>query len=156
MKKYIIIIFIIIGADLISAQNGYSASNVGREVQLTGEDYITGEDGVPRMTINIWGKVKSPGAYLVYDQIDLLTCLSLAGGPIDGANLNSVLITSRDGTSISVNLDDILNNKSKDEYSLKPHDTVFINETLGNKILNRSNFINTLLQLTNLILIVTQ
>lgn len=144
-----------IGVGLISAQNGYSPTKMTGMVQLTGEDYITGEDGVPRMTINIWGKVKSPGAYLVYDQIDLLTCLSLAGGPIDGANLKKVLITSRDGSSISINLNEILNNKSNQEIYLKPHDTVLINETLANKVLNRSNFINTVLQLTNLILIIS-
>ena len=144
-----------LASDLISAQSGYASTKMGGTLQLTGEDYITGEDGVPRMTINIWGKVKSPGAYLVYDQIDLLTCLSLAGGPITGANLNKVLITSRDGSSFVINLNDILSNKTKEEFYLKPHDTVFIDETLFNKILDRSNFINTLLQLTNLILIAT-
>ena len=152
MKKCIVIvILIIVSSNLISAQNSYNPNKMGGAIQLTGEDYMTGEDGVPRMTINIWGKVKYPGAYLVYDQIDLLTCLSLAGGPIDGANLKKVLITSRDGSSMSINLNEILNNESNQEFFLKPHDTVFINETLANKILNRSNFINTFLQLTNLI-----
>ena len=44
---------------------------IGSTNQLTGEDYITGDDGVPRMSINVWGHVKYPGTYLVYDGIDV-------------------------------------------------------------------------------------
>ena len=36
------------------------------------ETYITGDDGVIRMYVNIIGHVKNPGTYLVYDNIDLL------------------------------------------------------------------------------------
>ena len=61
-------------------------------VLLSDEDYITGEDGTLRMYVNIIGHVKYPGTYLVYDGIDLLTCLSLAGGPLKGAKLSKVSI----------------------------------------------------------------
>ena len=63
-------------------QFNYKSNQIDASTQLTGEDYITGEDGVPRMSINVWGHVKYPGTYLVYDGIDLLTCLSMAGGPV--------------------------------------------------------------------------
>ncbi len=123
--------------------------------QLTGEDYITGEDGVPRMTVNVLGHVKYPGSFLVYDGIDLLTCISMAGGPVTGAKLTEVLIVSKNGKSNMVDLNIFLENSESIKVKLKPHDTIYIKETLSNYLLARSNVINILLQITNLILIST-
>ena len=140
---------------LLSAQFNYRPNQIGSSSQLNGEDYITGEDGVPRMSINIWGHVKYPGSYLVYDGIDVLTCLSMAGGPMTGAKLKEVVIVSKDGSNRTVNLDKLLKNSSTSIIELKPYDTIYIDETLGNYLLARSNVINILLQITNLILIST-
>ena len=52
--------------------------------------YITGDDGIIRMNVNIVGHVRSPGNYLVYDGVDLMTSLSLAGGYLNGANLSNL------------------------------------------------------------------
>jgi len=146
--KYIIFL-VSLNFILSSNISTYRPGQVANAIQLTGEDYISGEDGVARMNINIWGHVKYPGAYLVYDGIDLLTCLSMAGGPLKGANLSSVTILSKDGSIKKINLDKKINYNSL----LRPHDTLCIDETLGNYLLARSNIINTLLQITNLILI---
>ena len=123
--------------------------------QLTGEEYITGEDGVARMTVNVLGHVKYPGSFLVYDGIDLLTCISMAGGPITGAELSEVLIVSKNGKTITIDLNLFLENSKSMTVELSPHDTIFIKETLSNYLLARSNVINILLQITNLILIST-
>ena len=37
---------------------------------ISNEKYITGDDGVIRMYVNVMGHVQSPGLYLVYDKID--------------------------------------------------------------------------------------
>ena len=50
---------------------GYPSGN-----NVNGNDvykYITGEDGVIRMYINLMGHVKNPGTYLVYDKIDFMS-----------------------------------------------------------------------------------
>ena len=120
---------------------------------LTGEDYITGEDGIPRMNINILGHVKYPGTYLVYDGIDILTCLAMAGGPIKGAKLSKISIISKNGQSQEINLTQIMNNNNVSSIALKPYDSIYIEETLSNYLLARSNVIHILLQITNLILI---
>ena len=146
------IILMLFFINLSFSQFNYSPGKISNNVQLTGEDYITGEDGVPRMSVNIWGHVKYPGTYLVYDGIDLLTCLSMAGGPMKGAKLSKISIVSKDGTSKSINLEDLMK-KSNHSISLKPYDTIYIDETMGNYLLARSNVINILLQITNLILI---
>ena len=146
------IILVVCFSDLNLGQFNYAPGKISTNIQLTGEDYITGEDGVPRMSVNIWGHVKYPGTYLVYDGIDLLTCLSMAGGPMKGAKLSKVSIVSKDGTSKNINLEDLMK-KSNHSISLKPYDTIYIDETMGNYLLARSNVINILLQITNLILI---
>ena len=94
MKKYTLTFLCFLGFSLLCAQFSGRPNQVGLSSQLTGEDYITGEDGVPRMNINVWGHVKYPGSYLVYDGIDILTCLSMAGGPMTGAKLSDISIVS--------------------------------------------------------------
>ena len=155
-KLILLSIFLVFSVNLVLAQSNYRPGQVGSSIQLTGEDYITGEDGVPRMSINIWGHVKYPGSYLVYDGIDLLTCLSMAGGPLKGAKLSKISIVSKDGASIKINLEDMMNKNNISSLNLKPYDTIYIDETMGNYLLARSNVINILLQITNLILISTQ
>ena len=154
MKKYTLVLICFLSISLINAQFNYRPNQIGSSTQLNGEDYITGEDGVPRMSINIWGHVKYPGTYLVYDGIDILTCLSMAGGPMTGAKLKEVTIVSKDGNNRTINLDKLLKN-SNSSIELNPYDTIYIDETLGNYLLARSNVINILLQITNLILIST-
>ncbi len=155
MKTLLYIILFAVNLTLINAQFNYTPNKIGNSAHLTGEDYITGEDGVPRMSINIMGHVRYPGAYLVYDGIDILTSLSLAGGPMTGAKLTNVTIISKDGTIQSVNLDKILSDKKKINFKLKPHDTIFIDETFFNYVLTKSNLVSTFLQITNLIIIST-
>jgi hypothetical protein len=155
MKKYLLILVILFSYSSIYGQFNYRPNQIGNSIQLTGEDYITGEDGVPRMSVNVWGHVKYPGTYLVYDGIDLLTCLSMAGGPMTGANLSNVSIISKNGESKQINLKEMMGNSNSSSIKLNPHDTIHIDETLGNYLLARSNVINILLQITNLILIST-
>ena len=156
INKLILLALLVFSTSLIFSQSSYRPGQVGAAIQLTGEDYITGEDGVPRMSINIWGHVKYPGAYLVYDGIDLLTCLSMAGGPLKGAKLSKISIVSKDGSSVKINLEDMMNKNNISSLTLKPYDTIYIDETMGNYLLARSNVINILLQITNLILISTR
>ena len=152
-KKYLYIsILLILSINLIFSQVNYRTGNTNSSTVLTGQDYITGEDGIPRMNVNIWGHVKYPGSYLVYDGIDILTCLSMAGGPIKGAKLNKVSIVSSDATSKKINLEKMIQNNDVHSMVLKPHDTIYIDQSLGNFLLTKTNVIATLLQLTNVIL----
>ena len=64
---------------------------------LSNEDYITGEDGVIRMYVNVIGHVKNPGIYLVYDEIDCMSIMSYAGG-LPGADLQNVIVYGEDGS----------------------------------------------------------
>ena len=73
-----------------------------------------------------------------------------------GAKLSKVLIISKDGTSKEINLEKLIQTNEVFKLFLKPHDTIHIDQSLGNFLLTKTNVIATLLQLTNVILEATQ
>ena len=117
---------------------------------ISNEKYITGEDGVIRMYINILGHVESPGLYLVYDGIDIMSALSIAGGYKNGANLKNIIIYRQDGSKDEVSLSSILDNSIDVDFN--PHDTIYINQKLVSKIFNSSNIPTIFLSILNLAL----
>ena len=150
--KYLLMISLLLSCTFSQALNRGS-STLNSISHLTGEDYLTGEDGVPRITLNIWGNVKYPGTYLIYDGVDLLTALSIAGGPLKGSKLSEIRIVSKNGKVTYVDLQNQIDNSEINTIIIAPFDTIYVDETLGNYILSRGNVINVLIQITNLILI---
>lgn len=128
---------------------GQSINSTKSEL-VTGEQYVTGNDGVVRIHINIWGHVKSPGTYLVYDGADLINTLSFAGGPLEGSNLRKVEIISKNkNESRFVDLENL--SSSNYDIRLNPFDTIIVKQTLNNKLFSRSSVIQVFLQLISLI-----
>ena len=152
MKLKFLLLTIFLFPEFSLSQFNYTPGKINNNVQLTGEDYITGEDGVPRMSVNIWGHVKYPGAYLVYDGIDLLTCLSMAGGPLKGAKLSKISIISKNGQIQIIDLNKIKNQNEFNLLKIKPHDTIKVDEKFSYILLTKTSIIAVLLQLTNVIL----
>ena len=118
---------------------------------ISNEKYITGDDGVIRMYVNVMGHVQSPGLYLVYDEIDIITVLSIAGGYKNGANLNNITIYREDGIKEVFSLESVLNN-TNNKITLNPHDTVYIKQKSMSKIFNSSNIPTIILSILNLAL----
>ena len=125
---------------------------------LSNQDYFTGDDGVIRMNVNIMGHVKSPGSFVVYDGIDILTALSLAGGYLPGSDLKNINIYNIDGNSCSINLKSILNQglKIEDKISLKPHDTIYIEQKKISQIFTSSNIPSIFLNILNIALTINR
>jgi protein involved in polysaccharide export with SLBB domain len=114
---------------------------------ITGEEYVSGDDGIIRIYVNIWGHVKYPGTYLVYDGINVVNAISLAGGPSDGADLKKILLRSaKNSDNKTINLEEKVSS-----VVLSPFDTIMVQEKLSNKILTRSSLIGALFQLINLV-----
>ena len=55
-----------------------------------------------RILTYIWGQVQKPGLYIVPDDTDLITLISLAGGPTENAKIKQIRIVraEKDSTSI--------------------------------------------------------
>ena len=118
---------------------------------ISSDKYITTEDGVIRLYVNIIGHVKKPGTYLVYDGIDIMTALSSAGGYLNGANLSNITIYKSNGTKSNFNLKKILDSEESlsEKIILDPHDTIYIDESISNKIFSSSNLPYIIISLIN-------
>lgn len=127
----------------------FSSSNYS---DLSNKDFITGEDGIIRMYVNVIGHVKSPGSYMVHDKIDLMSVLSVAGGYLQGANLKQISIYKQDGSMKKINLNKILNDEkiSFNQIILDPNDTIYIKQKSMSRFFMSSNLPSMILSLVNL------
>ena len=114
----------------------------------------TNIDGRIMISVNLWGRVISPGRHIVPENVDLVTILSIVGGPIDGANMSKIKVI-RDLESSSqifiINLNKFIKSGDKsDLIKIEPNDTIIIPETVYNGIFKRLTSLNTILSLLNL------
>jgi polysaccharide export outer membrane protein len=112
-----------------SAQNedDYSA----QEKQTASQYYLErGTENKLMMKVNVWGAVKEPGSQYVPDGTDLISVLSAAGGPTDGAKLSKVrLVRNFNGEekNLVINLGQCLKRgKVESLPEIKPGDTVIV------------------------------
>ncbi len=109
--------------------------------------YQLGEKDQILMNVNVWGVVKYPGQYLVPRNTDLVTLISFAGGPIEGADLSTVkivrggeLLSSTNGHTgkvsvLAANVKDKLKTGELGKIPvLNAGDTVIIPESAGHKL----------------------
>tara|TARA_B110000438_G_scaffold194766_1_gene186402 strand:+ start:443 stop:829 length:387 start_codon:yes stop_codon:yes gene_type:complete len=108
--------------------------------------YVTGADGTLRMYINVIGHVKTPGSLLVYDGVDLLSAISMAGGYLQGANLERIDIYGADGTLRTIKIENV------HDIKFKPQDTIFIRQNTLSKIFTSSNIPQIFLSMLNIAL----
>ncbi len=95
-----------------------------------GSEYVSGYyRGAVMAPINLWGAVSKPGVHHVPMRTDLLTFLTLAGGPSSDAQLNRVTI-KRQGKNneevIFVDLEELLGNAGSRGPLLEPNDIVSV------------------------------
>ena len=145
MKNKYILILLIFSSVIVSQSN--SASQLGN----SSEPYVTGDDGIVRMYVNVLGHVKSPGTFLVYEGIDIFSLLALAGGPLPGAKLKNIKQFHNDEVKY-LNFQKYLDSGNDIGFILHPHNTIYIEQTFGSYLLSNSSFINSTLSLLNIYL----
>ena len=124
----------------------------------TGARYVSGEDGIIRMYVNVWGHVGIPGRILVDEGIDLATLLSLSGGPKKGANMKNVRIyheyPDKNGNIVHIlDLTEFLKTGDRSNFiSIQPNDTFIFRQTTFSYLLQEIGTINTLMSLINIYL----
>lgn len=97
----------------------------------TGLDYYLapGTDNQLLIKVNVWGEVLKPGIVQVPDNTDLLSLISMAGGPTENAKLSKVKIMRNftHNRIITVNVKDCVQNGKAEKIPLiKPGDTVIV------------------------------
>ena len=124
----------------------------------TGARYVSGEDGIIRMYVNVWGHVPSSGRILVDDGIDLATLLSLIGGPNKGANLKNIRVyheyPDKNGNIVNViDFTEFLETGDRSNFiNIQPNDTFIIQQTVLSYIVEEVGTVNTLMNFINLYL----
>ena len=154
MKKHLIILTLFIfGVDFSQAESKQA------DIPLnTGARYVSGQDGVIRMYVNVWGHVGTPGRILVDEGIDLATLLSLSGGPKKGANMKNVRIyheyPDKNGNIVHIlDLTEFLKTGDRSNFiSIQPNDTFIFRQTTFSYLLQEMGTINTLMSLINIYL----
>ena len=122
----------------------------------TGARYVSGENGIIRMYVNVWGYVPSPGRILVDDGIDLATLLSLIGGPNKGANLKNIRVyheyPDKNGNFVNViDFTEFLETGDRSNFiSIQPNDTFIIKQTAWSYMLQEIGTVNTLMSFLNI------
>ena len=156
MKKYLYLFFI----TPIILCTGFSQSgsdNIDIEPN-TGARYVSSDDGVLRMYVNIWGHVANPGRILVNDGIDLATLLSLTGGPNKGANMKNVRVyheyPDQNGNVVNIiDFTEFLKTGDRSNFiTIQPNDTFIIQQTVLSYIIEEIGTVNTLMNVINLYL----
>ena len=161
MKKYLLMffVFVFMVPEISEAQAISQDRSVIRNLQQnadtmpTGKKYFTGQDGVIRMYVNIWGHVNRPGTHLVYDGIDFVTLLSISGGPKEGANIAKIKLIrdepDENGKHVfNIDFTEFVNSGNKETFiEIKPNDTIIIGEKTGHMLMSNLNVLNTALHI---------
>lgn len=95
-----------------------------------GAQYYIGDENQLMMMVNVWGRVEKPGQYFVPSDTDLITLISVAGGPADKSRLDNVrLVRAGDSASevVEVNIKKFLKTGDRSLIpELKPEDTIIV------------------------------
>ena len=119
--------FQIAGVSLARAED----DSKNQSLQTASQYYLErGTESKLMMKVNVWGAVQEPGSQYVPDGTDLISVLSAAGGPVEGAKLGKVtLVRNFDGERQNrvINLSRCLKNGEVGTLpEIKPGDTIII------------------------------
>ncbi len=111
--KFVSILLILCFSNIIFAQ---AVSLVGPQKYRIARDNALGGDSdagdlILLISINIWGEVGRPGVYEVPDKTDLISALSLTGGPTASSKIDEIKIVRGEGENKEV----IVFNAKKDK-----------------------------------------
>ncbi|MEL1230790.1 MAG: hypothetical protein VXA61_07760 [Candidatus Neomarinimicrobiota bacterium] len=129
-----------------------------KEYRISSEKYITDLDGNIKMNVNVWGHVQRPGNHLVFEGIDIVTLLSIVGGPQVGAKLGKIRlireIPEENGQLVhTLNFNEFLNSGSRSNFiKIKPNDTIIVPQKFSSVLISGAGGVNTLLGLFTLYL----
>jgi len=131
VRTVIVVVFLIMISSVCLAQTETAPTTT------TSSAYIySGPSGVVdqlKIYTYIWGQVRNPGLYLVPDNTDLLTLISLAGGPNENAKLTRVRLvrsTNYGEEIIWINLKDYIETGDSSLIPiLRPGDTIVVSGT---------------------------
>lgn len=166
MNIFKIVFFLLVSilGTIVLAQSGENENKNKRyfDYQVSSEKYFTDENGNIKMFVSVWGHVNNPGLHEVYDGIDIATLLSVVGGPLKGAKLNSIKIYRGDFENSNdpiheIDVQKFLNNGDRSSFvKIMPNDTVYIPQKTSNYVIQNGSIVNLFVGMINLIFTLRQ
>jgi len=99
MKKILFLLFVFITSTHFAQSRGYDLGSSGvRTFQQSGFFDLSDPETV-NITVSVWGWVRYPGKYKIPVNTDISDLLSLAGGPMEGADLEDIRVVRIDEDS---------------------------------------------------------
>ncbi len=100
-----------------------------------GAQYYIGDENELMMKVNIWGRVQKPGQYFVPSDTDLITMISVAGGPADKSRIDNVRVVriAASGAEevLEINIKRYLKTGDRELIpDLKPDDTIIVSGSM--------------------------
>ena len=134
----------------------FVAEDIESNNLISGNKYITSEDGILKIYVNVWGEVNIPGRVLVDEGVDLPTVLSFCGGPLQSANLKKIKIYRKETNSnvkiLTIDLEEYLESGPENNIVIKPNDTIVVSQKVSSFILKQISVLNTFMGMLNLYL----
>ena len=148
MHKFVTWLFVLsVGVCFFVTESPSWAQETGLyQMRNRAAQYYLGTEDELLVPVNIWGFVQRPGQYMVPNNTDLISLLSFAGGPVDGAKISNVKIVRSDpnfGERVwKVNVKKYLKT-GEDRLIpvLKPGDTVVVKGTTYHWLRNFFSFL---------------
>ena len=119
---------------------------------LSGAEYVSGNyPGAILIPVNLWGSVQKSGIHHIPSQTDLLTLISLAGGPTPDAEMNKVIIKRNSGKKeevIYVNIEELVTQPGTRGPILEANDIVIFpreKPILSNNTMTMMSFVGGIL-----------
>ena len=133
---------------VVVSLTSYLNANAQEQKYPRGAQYYLGTDDQLLIKVNIWGFVAKPGQYLVPNDTDLISLVSFAGGPRDGAKLSRIKLIrdqkSEDASNKILEIDVqkyIEHGNESIIPKLKPGDTIIISGSVWYHIGNYLTFV---------------
>ncbi len=164
LRRILVIYLCVSTAVLPAAVNLNDSIRLPEHTNLlpSGSVYVYGDPNMDKLiSVKVFGGVGKAGIHFVPPDTDLLTLISLAGGTIDSAEIDSIQIrrtTTGKPTFLAVNLEDVMSKTDTEPVKLAEGDTVVIPVTasvISDNTLKVVSFVSSLAAIFTTIWLVT-
>jgi hypothetical protein len=134
MKMIFLVIVLMLSLYTLGIAEDLGPVTLPKQIER-GAQYYIGDENQLMIRVNIWGRVQKPGQYFVPSDTDLITMISVAGGPADKSRIDNVKVVRINATGaeevIEVNIKKFLKTGDRELIpDLQPEDTILVSGSM--------------------------
>lgn len=134
MKSSILVTVLMLSLYTLGFADDFGTVTLPKQIER-GAQYYIGDENQLMIRVNIWGRVQKPGQYFVPSDTDLITMISVAGGPADKSRIDNVKVVRINASGveevIEVNIKKYLKTGDRELIpDLQPEDTILVSGSM--------------------------